>query len=133
MPRPDHRDHVEIVFDDQPVEMDIEQVEPRRGAPMAEQPRLDVGQRERAIEQRVGAQVNLPDRQIIGGAPIAVHPPQQIGRERAGDGGTGNGRAGAKRGGERIGHGHSCAARGVATVMPAGGVRRQLREIRGVV
>jgi hypothetical protein len=78
MPRPDDQDHVEIALHDHAVEMDIEQVEPRRRPPMAEQPGLDVGDRKRRLEQRIGAQVDLPDRQVIGGAPIAVDSAQQV-------------------------------------------------------
>ncbi len=72
MPRPDDVDHVEIVRDDQPVEMRVDEIEPGRRAPMAEQPRLDVGAAERPLEQGIVAQVDLPDREIIRRAPIGV-------------------------------------------------------------
>ena len=34
--------HIQIVFVDQPVQMNIDEIEPRRGAPVPEQARLDV-------------------------------------------------------------------------------------------
>ena len=49
----DDVDHVEIVLFDQPVEVDIEKVQPRRGAPMSEQPGLDMLRSERGFQQRV--------------------------------------------------------------------------------
>jgi hypothetical protein len=67
-----HVDHVEIVPDDHPVEMGIQQVEPGRCAPVSEQARLDVGGLQRLVEQRVGLEVDLPDGQVVGGAPPGV-------------------------------------------------------------
>ena len=65
--------HVEIVLLDQPVEMDIEKVQPRGRAPMPQQTRLDVFEPERGFEQRIVLQIDLPDRQVVGGAPVGVH------------------------------------------------------------
>ena len=44
---------------------------------MAEQPRLDVFERQRHFEQRIVLQIDLPDRQIVRGAPIPVHRSEQ--------------------------------------------------------
>ena len=75
----DDIDHVQIVFFDQPVEVDIKEVQPGRRAPMPEQTRLDVFELERGFEQRIVLQIDLPDRKIIRGAPIGVHLLEQIG------------------------------------------------------
>jgi hypothetical protein len=39
---------------------------------MTAQPGFDVFERQRCVEQRVVLQVDLPDRQIIRGAPIGI-------------------------------------------------------------
>ena len=62
----------EIALLDDPVEMDIDEVEARRRAPMAEQARLDVLDLQRLAQQRIGQQIDLADRQIIRGAPPGV-------------------------------------------------------------
>ena len=91
-PRPavagaDDVDHIQIVLLDQPVQMHIEEVQTRRGAPMAEQARLDVAALEGNLEQRIVLKIDLPDRQVIGGAPIGIHLFEQIGRKRVRHGG----------------------------------------------
>ena len=73
MPRPDHIDHVEVVALDHPIEVDVDQVQPRGGAPMTEQPRLDVGTFERLSQQRIVEQIDLPDGQVIRRPPVGVH------------------------------------------------------------
>ncbi len=78
----DNVDHVEIMFDDQPVEVDVKHIEPRRRSPMPEQPRLDVIDRQRLFEQRVLAQIDLADRQIIRRTPVGMHAAKHIWRER---------------------------------------------------
>ena len=45
---------------------------PGRGAPMAEQARLDVLRPQRLAQQRIVEQIDLPDREVVGGAPIAI-------------------------------------------------------------
>ena len=45
---------------------------------MPQQARLDVFQLERLLQQRIVVQINLADGQIIGGAPIGVHLPEEI-------------------------------------------------------
>jgi hypothetical protein len=60
MARTDDVDHVEIIVLDQPVQMDIEKVQPRGCAPMTEQARLNVLELERLFQQRIILQVDLP-------------------------------------------------------------------------
>src|SRR5208282_4876059 len=66
-------DHVEIELLDQAVEMKIDEVLPGRSAPMSKQPRLDVLELKRLVQERIRIQIDLPDRQIICRTPIGVH------------------------------------------------------------
>jgi hypothetical protein len=70
---PDNIDNVEIIACDDPIEMDTEHVEPRRGAPMPEQAWFDMLAAKRFFEERIVHQVNLADRQIIECSPISIH------------------------------------------------------------
>ena len=79
MAGPDDIDHVQIALFDQTVEMDIDEVEPGGSTPMPKQSRFDVFELERGFEQGIVLKINLPDREVIGGAPIRVHFFQQIG------------------------------------------------------
>ncbi len=57
---------------DHAVEVGVHEVEPRRGAPVTEEPGFDVLGDEWAGQQRIGHQVDLADGQIVGGAPVRV-------------------------------------------------------------
>ena len=83
MPGPDDVDGIQVPGTDDPVEVGVDEVEPGRRAPVAEQPRLDVGRLERLAQQRVVEQVDLADGQVVGGPPVGVDEGQRIGRERA--------------------------------------------------
>jgi hypothetical protein len=72
MPRAADEHHVEVALGDHPVEVGVDEVEPRSRAPVAEQTGFDVGQREGLTQHRVAAQVDLADRQVIGGPPPSV-------------------------------------------------------------
>ena len=77
-------DDVQVPVPDHPVEVRVDEVEPRRGAPVPEQPRLDVLRPELLGEQRVVEQVDLPDRQVVGRAPPGVDEVKLGGRQRPG-------------------------------------------------
>jgi hypothetical protein len=77
----DDVDHVQVVLLDQPVQVHINEIESGGGAPVPEQPRLDVFRLERGLQQGIILEINLPDREIIRRAPIRVHFLQQIGRQ----------------------------------------------------
>ena len=77
-------DHVEIVLLDQPVAVHINEIQAGRGAPVAQQPRLDVFHPQRLGEQGIVEEIDLSDRQIVGGAPVGIDFPQFIGPERPG-------------------------------------------------
>ena len=50
---------------------------------MSKQARLDVGQRERVLEKRIVAEVDLPDREVIRSAPVGIHLSEKIGSQRS--------------------------------------------------
>src|SRR5437763_3740552 len=85
MPGTGDVDHVEVAPLDDPVQMHIDEVQSRRGAPMAEQPRLDMREFERLFQERVVEQINLSDGQVIRRAPPRIDQAQFLGRERAGN------------------------------------------------
>ncbi len=79
-------DHVEIVLSDHPVEVGVDEVEPRRGSPMAQQPRFDVVLDERLLQQRVVVEIDLADREVVCGAPVSVQQVAFLVRQRVGHG-----------------------------------------------
>ncbi|MGX1246957.1 hypothetical protein RKD46_008061 [Streptomyces pseudovenezuelae] len=70
--RPPHAQGVPAAGPDDAVEMGVHEVQTRGGAPVAEQPRLDVLRAQRLGEQRVRQEVDLADGQVVGGAPVGV-------------------------------------------------------------
>ncbi len=72
-------DDVEIESADRAIEVGIDEVEPRRGSPMPEQPRLGVVGLEPLFEQRIVEEIDLANGEIIGGAPVAVEQFQIVG------------------------------------------------------
>ena len=64
--------HLEVERFDQPIEVRVDEVEAGRRAPVAEQPRLDVLLDQRLAQQRVVEEIDLADRQVVGGAPVGV-------------------------------------------------------------
>ena len=70
--RPADVDHVQVVFFDQPVAMGVNEVQAGRGAPVPQQPGLDVLEAQRLGQQRVVVEINLPNREIIRRAPVGV-------------------------------------------------------------
>ncbi len=72
MPRPGDVDHVEVALADAAAQMRIDEVEARGGAPVTEQPRLDVMPLERLLQQRVVVEVDLADREVVGCAPERI-------------------------------------------------------------
>ncbi len=118
-----NEDHVEIVGTDQPVEMRVDEAEPRRGAEMPERPRLDVHRRDRLAQQRTVEQIDLADREIVGGTPPAVDAVEVVGRKWRD---LGDARAPyAARGGRRFRHQAVAGGGGcVVSKAPARGARR---------
>ena len=77
-------DHVEVVFLDHPVQVHVDEVLSGGRAPVPQQHALDVRQRQRPLHQGVVVEVDLADRQVVGGAPVGVDPVQQLPRECVG-------------------------------------------------
>jgi hypothetical protein len=73
MPRTGDVNHVEVVFVDHPVQVDIDEIQTRRGSPMTQESRLDVVFSERLLEQRIVVEIDLADREVIGGSPVRIH------------------------------------------------------------
>ena len=69
---PDDPDRVEIARIDDPVRVGVDEVEPGRRPPVAKEPGLDVLGAQGLAEQRVVEKVDLPDREIVRGAPPRV-------------------------------------------------------------
>ena len=76
--------HVEVVFLDDPVQVHVNEVLPGRRAPVSQQHVLHVRERQRPLQQRIVVEINLADRQIVGGAPVGVHLVEQFRRECVG-------------------------------------------------
>lgn len=53
-------DHIQVMCLDQSVQVDIEKIQSRRGSPVAEQARLNMGKSELALQERIVAEVDLP-------------------------------------------------------------------------
>ena len=72
VPGPGDVDRVQIELFDQAVHVDIDEVQPGRRAPVAQQSRLDVLELERLAQQRILVEIDLADRKVIGGAPVGI-------------------------------------------------------------
>ena len=75
-------DGVQVVLLDRAVQVDVDEVQSRRGAPVAQKPRFDVLEPQRLFQKRIVEQIDLADREIVGGPPVGVHFSQQVGRKR---------------------------------------------------
>ncbi len=75
-------DHVQVIFFDDPIHVDVDEVLPRSGPPVAQQPWFDVLESQRLAQQRIVVKVDLADRQVIGGPPVGVHLAKQFRRQR---------------------------------------------------
>jgi hypothetical protein len=78
MPRTRHVERVQVVLTDCSVHVRVDEVQSRRGPPVTEQPRLDVLGQQRLAQQRIVEQVDLPDRQVVGRAPVGVQEAKLI-------------------------------------------------------
>ena len=66
-------DHVEVVLLDHPIQVNVDEVQAWRRSPVAEKPRLDVILCEGLLEQRVVVEINLADREVVGGPPVRIY------------------------------------------------------------
>ena len=84
--RPGHVDDVGVAVADDPVQVGVDEIESGGGAPMPQQSRFDVVGGQRLGEQRIIQQVDLPDRQVIGGTPVLVDEGEFVVGERRSSG-----------------------------------------------
>ncbi len=84
MPGTDHEQHIQIARANHAIQMRIDEIQSRRRAPMTQQPRLDVLERQRLLEQRIVQQIDLPHRQIIRSAPPGMERALLLRRQRFG-------------------------------------------------
>ena len=78
--------HAEVAGPDQPVEVDVNEIEAGGGPPVTEQPGLDVLFGQWLLEQRVRVKIDLPDGQIVRCPPIGVRKGKLGLRQRFGNG-----------------------------------------------
>ena len=81
MTGPGDVDGVQVPVADDAVHVGVDEVEARRRAPVPQQARLDVLGQQRLAQQRVGEQVDLADREVVGGPPVRVEAAHLVGRE----------------------------------------------------
>ena len=79
-----YEDRIQIVFDDQPVHVDVGEGQTGTGTPVAEQTALDVLRLERFPEQGVVAQIDHAGCEIVAGAPVGINSFDIIGRQWGG-------------------------------------------------
>jgi hypothetical protein len=72
MSRPGQEQHVQVVAHDQPVEVGVQQVQPRRRAPVPQQPGFDVLGAQWLAQERVVLQIDLSNCQVVGSTKIGV-------------------------------------------------------------
>ena len=67
---------------DHAIHVNVNEVQSRRGAPMAQQPRLDIFGRQRLPQQRVVDQIDLADGKVVRRRPVCLHLPELFRIER---------------------------------------------------
>ena len=79
--RSDEKNGVEAARSDQPVQVCIDEIDPRRRSPVAEQAGFDVLGAQRLAKERIAIQVDLTHGQIVRRAPPRVDGTQLFGIE----------------------------------------------------
>lgn len=82
MPGTGNINDIQIILLDEPIQVDPNQGLARIGAPMTQEPILDVLRLQRLAEKRVPAKINHAHRQIVASSPVGVDLPQLFGRKR---------------------------------------------------
>src|SRR5690606_36786916 len=75
-------DRVQVMIGDSAIQVDVDEVQPRRGSPMSEKAWLHVLGSQGNLEQRVVVKIDLVDQEVVGRAPIGVHLLDEIRRNR---------------------------------------------------
>ena len=81
MPRTRKEDDIRVVAPNEPIEMDVDEAQSGRCAPMSEQARLDVGGSQGLSQQRIVLEVDLPNGQVVGRAPDSVESVKLFARD----------------------------------------------------
>jgi len=76
--RPGDVDHVQNPVPDDAIQVGVDKIESRSGAPVTEQARFDVRQLERLLQERIVVEINLSDREIVRSAPPRMQLAQQF-------------------------------------------------------
>ena len=71
-------EHVQVILLDDPVQMHVDKVLARRRAPVSDHQMLHVRQFQRLLQQRIVVEINLTNRQIVGGSPVGIHLAEQF-------------------------------------------------------
>src|SRR3954468_14374142 len=69
----DDVDHVQVALLYEPIQVNIDEIKAGRGAPMSEQTGFDVLALKRTLQQWIVLQIDLPDAEVVRGAPIRIH------------------------------------------------------------
>ncbi|CAM5683211.1 hypothetical protein MAUB1S_00078 [Mycolicibacterium aubagnense] len=80
--RPDDIHHIKIVVDDCAIQVRVDEIQPRRGAPVTQRAGLDVLPLQRSSQQRVVHQIDLADGEIVCSPPVRVHRSHSRRRQR---------------------------------------------------
>ena len=72
MARTDNVDHAEVPCLDRSIQMGIDEIQARGGAPVTQQPRLYMFLTQRLLQQRVIVQINLSYREIVRRPPVGI-------------------------------------------------------------
>ncbi len=71
--RADDVHHIKVALGDDAIEMRVDEVQARGGPPVAKQAWLYVIEGERTLEERIVFEVDLANREVVGGAPVRMH------------------------------------------------------------
>src|SRR5664279_2055130 len=66
-------DHVQVVLFDDPVQMRVDEVLAWGRAPMAQQHVLHIRKFERPLQQGIGKEIDLADREVVRGPPVGIY------------------------------------------------------------
>jgi hypothetical protein len=78
MPGAGDVNHVEVVLLDDPVQVHVNEVLPGGRAPVSQQHMLHIAERQRPLQQGIVVEVDLPDRKIVRGPPVGIHPMEEF-------------------------------------------------------
>ena len=79
MTRACDKDHGEITGDDEPIKMDVNEVEPPAWYPNGRAAATLCAPAATVLEQRIIEKIDLPDGKIIGGPPVCVQSAELFG------------------------------------------------------